>query len=202
MDIIELFPTIIGKTKLDRDLFKYEEDILMSHKMALNYYNESTENGYVLNNENLNLLKNQITEKCQEYIEKIYKPNPLNQIKVYVTQSWVNFTKKDQSHHPHKHPNSFISGVLYLTDDEIITFSKSDYKMIHIVPQEWTKYNSSHWDLSVNRGDLVLFSSDLEHYVPKNEKDTTRVSLSFNTFLSGNFGSNDDLTELQICNNR
>ena len=70
--------------------------------------------------------------------------------------------------------------------------------MIQIIPQEWTRYNSNQWKLPVKKNDIVLFSSDLEHYVPKNEKDSMRVSLSFNTFLSGNFGNPDELTELEI----
>lgn len=199
MEIIELFPTVVGKTQLDMNFNKNEEDTFRSFKMTSNYYNICSEDNYVLNHENLKILKQQITQKCQQFIEKIYDPNPADRVKIYITQSWINITKKDQSHHPHKHPNSFISGVLYLKgDDEVITFSKSDHKMIQIIPQEWTRYNSNQWKLPVKKNDIVLFSSDLEHYVPKNEKDSMRVSLSFNTFLSGNFGNPDELTELEI----
>jgi len=167
--------------------------------MTSNYYNICSEDNYVLNHENLKILKHELTKRCQEFIEKIYDPNPLDKVLIYITQSWINITKKDQSHHPHKHPNSFISGVLYLSgDEEIITFSKSDHKMIQIIPQEWTRYNSSQWKLPVKKNDIVLFSSDLEHYVPKNEKDNDRISISFNTFISGNFGDPDQLTQLKI----
>ena len=32
------------------------------------------------------------------------------------TLSWINVSEPHEEHHPHKHPNSFVSGILYLTN--------------------------------------------------------------------------------------
>jgi hypothetical protein len=53
----------------------------------------------------------------------------------YITQSWANYTKKNQYHHTHEHPNSFISGVLYINANEAhdkITMHKKSYQQIKV----------------------------------------------------------------------
>lgn len=197
MEIIELFPTIVGKSKLGRDFTEKEKDAFGSFDMTDNFSNMVSVDNYVLNNRNLLSLKKEISKKCEEFINTVYSPIPENKNKIYLTQSWINISEKNQSHHPHKHPNSFISGVLYLMgEDEVISFFKSNFRMIQITPQKWTKYNSNQWDLPVSKGDIIFFSSDLEHSVPKNKNDQIRASLSFNTFISGHFGIDTELTKL------
>lgn len=199
MQFIELFPTVIGRISIDRKFTDEEVKTFESFTMVENYYNITTKNNYVLDHENLLPLKKELVEKCNQYIKTVYDPIESSNINLYITQSWINITEKNQSHHPHKHPNSFISGVLYLMgDDETICFSKSDYRMIEIVPQNWSRYNSSQWNLKVKKGDIVIFPSSLEHSVPKNENDYVRASLSFNTFITGVFGLEEELTHLKL----
>ena len=58
-------------------------------------------------------------------------------------------------------------------------------------------WNSDNWIFSINNNQLVLFPSWLEHSVPKNKKASAdRISISFNTFVRGNLGKRDTLTEL------
>jgi hypothetical protein len=52
-----------------------------------------------------------------------------------LTQSWLNYTKPGQFHHKHAHPNSFISGVLYMKaarQRDKIYFYKDGYKQISL----------------------------------------------------------------------
>ena len=43
-------------------------------------------------------------------------------IKIYITQSWLNYTNFKQYHHAHSHNNSFVSGVFYLKADKNFDF--------------------------------------------------------------------------------
>jgi hypothetical protein len=52
--------------------------------------------------------------------------------------------------------------------------------------------------MNVSEGELLLFPSDLTHDVPTVTGDVERISISFNTFLVGKIGSNENLTELII----
>ena len=47
-------------------------------------------------------------------------------------------------------------------------------------------------------GRLVLFPSYLHHEVDINKGNSDRYSISFNTFVKGKFGDNENLTELNI----
>ena len=35
----------------------------------------------------------------------------------YITQSWVNVATKGENHHSHRHPNSMLSGVYYISPE-------------------------------------------------------------------------------------
>jgi uncharacterized protein (TIGR02466 family) len=120
---------------------------------------------------------------------------------LYITQSWANYTEQGQFHHKHAHPNSFISGVFYVQSDNAkdrIYFYKDGYSQLKVPPKEWNLYNSDSWWFEAITGRLVLFPSSLTHMVVAVESEKTRVSLSFNTFLKGYVGSEDELTGLRL----
>ena len=117
----------------------------------------------------------------------------------YITQSWTNYTRTNQNHHSHQHPNSFISGVLYISADEKfdkITLHRNGYQQIKPVPTEWNWYNSDSWFYTVKTGMIILFPSNTTHNVETKEGDNKRISLAFNTFFKGTMGENSQLTEL------
>ena len=51
----------------------------------------------------------------QDYFNKVLCAK---NVKPYITQSWLNYTRANQFHHRHEHPNSFVSGVLYINADK------------------------------------------------------------------------------------
>ena len=70
-------------------------------------------------------------------------------------------------------------------------------KMIDIAEEDRNIWNSKAWYIPVEKNVLVLFPSWLEHSVEENKKQTTdRISISFNTFTKGRFGSNEQSNEL------
>ena len=116
-----------------------------------------------------------------------------------ITQSWINVNKKGENHHLHSHPNSFISGVFYYhcNKNDSITFKNPNIAGHSISPkvnENAASYLAANIDFKVTTGVLILFPSWLEHNVKSNLYETPRISLSFNTQLSGIIGSSGTLT--------
>jgi len=198
MTIHNLFPTPVQFFKLDRELEKNEYSFLLNQKQRKNSGNTSSVDNYILQNKKLSNLNRFIELSLNKYFKEIYAPS--KNVKPYITQSWINYCKKEQFHHVHEHPNSFISGIFYIQADankDKIYFYKNGYRQLSIPTNDFNLYNSTSWWLEVETGDLILFPSSLSHKVETVETDL-RMSLSFNTFLKGTLGVNHDLTELHL----
>ena len=197
--IHSLFPTPVFFSSLERKLTPLETKFL--NKKEKDTYNNTgnitSNDNYVLNEKPFLNLKNELDLKVKEYFDKIICPS--NKVKPYITQSWLNYTKRNQYHHKHQHPNSLVSGVFYINADEKldkIKFFKEDYQPIKLEIKEYNLFNSQSWWFTVKTGDIVLFPSSLTHMVETKEGDNTRVSLAFNVFVEGKIGDNKGLTEL------
>lgn len=197
--IKELFPTPIGFYSLDRGINQAEEKFVAEQFFVSNSGNSRSVNTQILDSTEMVDLKEFIESCINDYFESVYCP--INDVKPYITQSWLNLAKEGDFHQNHSHPNSFISGVLYISAEEDvdkISFINSNYRQITIPPKEWNQYNSNTWWYSVKACDLILFPSSLVHMVTAKEGANTRISLAFNTFLKGSLGSIDDLTKLDL----
>jgi len=195
-----LFPVPVMFNSMDRDFTQAELDYFNSHsdKTYQNQGNTTSLNNYILNEPEMKDLHDFVQRQVQLYMDKVYKPK--YPVKPYITQSWLNWTKKDEYHHKHEHPNSFISGVLYINADfkeDKIKFHKSGYQQIKLVTDNHDIFNSESWWFSVKTGDIVIFPSSLTHNVEPVTANETRISLAFNTFLKGTIGDNRMLTELR-----
>lgn len=200
MNIFTLFPTAVGKFQLDRELTKQELKFITESERRPNMGNQTSVNNYILREKPLKKLGDFLLESANKYLTEVYKPR--DDVKLYITQSWLNYTEKGGYHHKHAHPNSFISGVFYVsadvTKDKIFFYGNEQYKQIKLEPTEFNLYNSESWWLEAGVGVLYLFPSSLTHMVETVQHEETRISLSFNTFLKGTIGSNHNLTELLI----
>jgi uncharacterized protein (TIGR02466 family) len=197
MNTYNIFPTTVGIVELGREFTKKEIDIFNNLERRPNEGNTTTVNNKVLELKEFKKLKEFVTSSVNEYFQKTICPK--EDVELYVTQSWVNYTEKGQFHHKHAHPNSFISGVLYLNADvtkDKIYFYKEQYQQLNVEPKEWNITNSTSWWFEVGTGKLILFPSSLTHMVQTIDHDETRISLAFNTFLKGKLGTNNTLTEL------
>jgi uncharacterized protein (TIGR02466 family) len=197
--IHSLFPTPVFFSSLERKLTPLETKFL-NKKEKDTYNNEgniTSNDNYVLNEKPFLNLKNELDLKVKEYFDKIICPS--NKVKPYITQSWLNYTKRNQYHHKHQHPNSLVSGVFYINADEKldkIKFFKEDYQPIKLEIKEYNLFNSQSWWFTVKTGDIVLFPSSLTHMVETKDGDNVRTSLAFNVFVEGKIGDNKGLTEL------
>lgn len=121
------------------------------------------------------------------------------------TISWLSIKAPGDSHIPHTHPNSFISGVYYYEDipEEIpLIFQKggkntSSFQMIP--PFDHQKAAASpiankDYVIHPKKGDLILFPSYLLHYVPVNSTGLNRGGLAINIMPKYNLGEEEHLT--------
>ena len=196
--IESLFSTPIYINSIDRNFTKDELDFVSDQKNYCedNEGNTKSTDNYILKKQELKDIKIFLNECCQDYLNRII--NTQNNIKLDITQSWLNYTKKDQYHHSHAHPNSIISGVFYFDcDKDSIKFSNPVfYQTIKPLIKSYNSWNSETWSFSTKKGQLFMFPSSLIHQVDIKKGTNTRTSLSFNTFYKGILGSNVTLTEL------
>ncbi len=171
-------------------------------------YNQTQDGGqsddtYVLNSYAKNL---------KLWIESCISEYTINCLATYqklkITQSWcVRHNNQISRLHQHKHPNSFISGAYYVECSEnsngITFFSNS---IISDNQFEWEKDNNllmnQHWlwreyPYQVQKGKLIIFPSNLMHYVKESHVLDNRCVLSFNTWFVGDVGTHNLLTELK-----
>ena len=198
--INNLFPTPIYMNNLDRPFTKQELLFVKEQNKhcSKNKGNINTKDNYILKRKELKNIKKFLDKCCKDYLKKIICPK--NDLQLYITQSWLNYTEENQYHHQHAHPNSVISGVFYFDCDkenDKILFTKSNaYQQIRTVVKDFNLWNSDTWWFSVVTGQLVMFPSSTTHQVETKKGNNTRISLAFNTFYKGIIGSKDNLTEL------
>jgi len=216
MVINNLFPTPVGSFELGRDLSEIEKKHLFNLEPSPNLGNSKSANSWVLKEKKLNSLRLFLNNSLQEYFQATMSPQ--DNVKLEITQAWVNYTKPGQHHHKHAHPNSIISGVFYIQAikeiDKLHFFSEA-YRQIRVIPKETHAYNSDSWWLPVSTGTLLLFPSHLIHMVlptngtsnwesggdkvnPDTSQKDVRISLSFNSFYKGKLGSDEFLSGLTI----
>jgi uncharacterized protein (TIGR02466 family) len=198
--IQNLFATPIYMSNIDRTFTKKELQFVTKQKKHCinNTGNINTKDNYILNRKEFENIKKFLDQCCKNYLETIISPK--NNIELYITQSWLNYTEENQYHHKHEHPNSVISGVLYFNCDkknDKITFSNTKtYQQIKPEIKDFNIWNSETWWFALEKGQLIMFPSSTTHQVETKKGNNTRISLAFNTFYKGTIGSNSNLTEL------
>ena len=199
MMIYNLFPTGVGGFELGRDLSEIEKNYLFNLNQQNNEGNAKSTNPWILEDKKLSSLRSFLNDSLQEYFHATISPQ--DNLKLEITQSWVNYTTPGQYHHKHAHPNSIISGVFYIQaakDIDKLHFYNELYQQTKIVPKVFHVYNADSWWLPTETGQLLLFPSRLVHMVEPTTGEDDRISLSFNSFYKGKLGDDDMLTSLTI----
>lgn len=201
MNIVDIFPTPLGIFNLKENLSKEQLDFISEQKIKSkkSFGNNLSLDNYILDNNVLSSLKQNIEFKIKEYFQYIYQNDEVN---TYITQSWLNFTEEEQFHHEHYHSNSIISGVYYINADsnfDSIQFKKvREYSCIKIEPKILNSYNSFNINFPVKSNDLILFPSSVTHCVVNKKGNNLRISLAFNVFIKGTVGHKELLNYLKL----
>lgn len=200
---MEIFPTSIYSFFLnDKDLLnriKFKVEHLNFVPNRVNFYTTTVLND--LEDEDFKSLHNWFNS-CIENV-KLDQKLPLD--KIVITQSWANRTNFKEFHQAHKHANSFLSGVFYLSTSETgyTWFSRKNkwYDFFLLKPgySYPTGNERMYYKERPEIGKLILFPSNITHSVEEHEDPTTpRYSIAFNTFPEGNFEKGGKLRHLNL----
>lgn len=198
MILHNLFPTPVAKFELGREFTPDEQAFVAAQPTHKNMGNTTSDDRYVLRHDTLFNLMTFVQASIDAYLKSIYVPK--EDMRLRVTQSWLNYSKPGEWHHKHAHPNSFVSGVLYMKaakDRDRIYFYNDAYRAIDLPTDNWNLYNSRSWWLPVETGSLMIFPSSFTHSVEPVQEDE-RISLAFNTFPVGYVGQEENLTALHL----
>lgn len=197
-----LFPTPVLSANIGREWTEREQFLFNYHKDFThnNMGNTTSNDRYVLKAKEAKGILEFISAGVQNYVDKIICPK--NPVQFYITQSWLNYTKPGEYHHTHEHPNSIISGVLYIDadreHDKILFYRANRYQQIKFPQTEYNGFNSESWFFNVGTGDLKIFPSHLTHSVEQKKGNNVRCSLAFNVFAKGYIGAEEELTALHL----
>ena len=179
-----------------------EKSYIKELEMMDNVGNTMSKDDHILDKEELADLRKYIDEQVRVYKKSLLRIKDDNEI--FITQSWANTSAPGQFHPRHKHPNSVISGVMYLDDNSDDSLPAIRFhRTLEMFPLEFSydglnEFNASARSFDPVQGMLVLFPSLLEHDVGRNDSKRSRTSLSFNTFVRGPVGGKKQLTEVDL----
>ena len=185
-------PTAVYKDKLGYKLTSQQRDTLDN---LVIHPNELSEEMGILDRPEFKSMKDVVFSHVKKYERDVcgFKSS----LSFKLTESWYKETVPGDDHIDHNHPNSMLSGVVYLNVPKGNTHHEG-LNLIHVENRGVfkhhdfrydytpTKYNQISTFIPVETGDIVLFPSYLYHFVSRNESENeSRRIISFNTFIQG-----------------
>lgn len=198
-------PKLVGDTL---SLLKQEEDYV---KNSGNFHTEN-----LVDRKEFRKLKKWFNKCLRECLGDLNTNQHVSDVKVCLM--WGNKSNYNQWHHTHTHPQSILSGILYLTDND----SRTWFSIRNI----WTNFSNNteeKWPRNfpsvfagedkiskstlyanndvihkeqTKSGHLLIFPSHLIHSVDENLSEHSRYSVSFNSFFSGQVGDTSSLSKV------
>lgn len=195
METIEICPQILYSFEAEKKLVDEVLEEVKKIKFKDNTKNLVSEDVFF----NKNLLD--WFDVCLLELQKKIYPNIE---RLVITSCWANKTNKTQQHHTHSHPNSFVSGIFYLTDHDSAKTNFMIENLWYKFDSNWLTYlhqkNSLVHKVNPKKGQLILFPSHLPHntdVLDFKEKEE-RYSISFNTFLTGKLGQDNNTLKITL----
>lgn len=194
-----LFPTIVYKSSLDRELTPTEiTEIYSTEVFEQGLGNEISSSSWILDNPIFSNLKNELMLHVHSYMKELMKI----EIDLYMTNSWINVTGFQKQHSAHNHTNSILSGVYYFKTSDSqpnISFNRlTPPFFLNMKATEYTPANSIEWTVPVEDGEIIIFPSTCFHYVKPNLTQNERISIAFNTFARGTIGAEFQGADLEL----
>ena len=195
VDVIKhsLFPTIINSFEFDMDEKEYN---LVINK--LNNIEKSREELIIQTTDNLFIDIPKFANSIGIITEKICEDLNYKYESIEMTGMWANKLVKGEVHPPHTHSNNIFSGVYYLEGGSQIQFfdPRPQASVFQTNVTKVTQSNASMLAFDSQKGAGLIFPSWLTHWVPVTDK--TRISISWNILLRGDYGQPGTLQNSHI----
>lgn len=203
-----IFPTPILVDNINRAFTTDEENKFVN----ADYKNDVNDNTTTLNTVSFTRTKDILEEqslfniqdfilsKAREYLNSLRVSDNL---KLKIIRSWMVKSEPGCYGRKHNHPNSILSGVMYLKTSKgcgnlILHQEKSLFGSIELSYGEVNNVNGTTVSIPPKDGMLILFPSTTYHEVAKNLSEETRYSLSFDIWAEGTIGTSNSMTELTL----
>lgn len=200
-EVQPLFAEPIFRLDISEFISTEQIEYVKSLKMVRNQVNLISENLYLFNEPIMSSVKSAVQDAVNVFADEIMGISQ----KLYITQSWSLINNPSIGMHGHSHSNSIVSGSLYFTDlpepnAKMIFDRHRLYQQLQLTPlvDKRNLYNAPANFIEPRAGEVVLFSSSLQHYVEANNSSEDRYSIAFNTFIKGKLGEYRDVSELVI----
>jgi uncharacterized protein (TIGR02466 family) len=188
MNIGHFFPTAIASFKneeLAKQMLPLAKQYLADPKLVTNqwgYKNTYTTGTGIANFKEIQPYVDFITAKGKEYLENIgYDSKKIN----FSVQVFVSEMVEGDVHKLHSHPNSLLSGLLYLQVPEgssCIAFEDPrPFRNFIYMPKKGEM--GTNWDrvyFEPEEGLILMWESWIQHEVLKNESKEGRITMVFN----------------------
>jgi uncharacterized protein (TIGR02466 family) len=177
-------------------LFIYRLDIKDDLTLKFKKENFKIAPGSALISQDLNVLKKykNLNKEIKKAVDATLKDIlMLKNINYRIFSSWLTRVKPKGCGEPHRHSNSWLSGIYYPKGDPGfgVKFFLPSKGQFFTTPTEYNIYNSTTWTLSPEDNHLILFFSQLRHQIMPNHSREERFSLAFNLLPQGEFGETD-----------
>ena len=190
------FVTNIGDAISDKQI-----KFIKALKMNANQVNQISEELYLFDRPEMKSIAEAVDAALQSFAVEVMGIHH----RLEVTQSWSLVNPPGVGMHGHTHSNSLVSGSLYFAPlpeppGNMIFERFNTYRQLEMAVDtaKTNIYNAPRNAVVPKQGDLVLFSSAIQHYVETNTSDMNRHSIAFNTFVRGRIGSFRDVSELEL----
>ena len=195
VDVIKhsLFPTIINSFEFDMDEKEYN---LVINK--LNNIEKSREELIIQTTDNLFIDIPKFANSIGIITEKICEDLNYKYESIEMTGMWANKLIKGEVDPQHTHSNNIFSGVYYLEGGSQIQFfdPRPQASVFQTNVTKVTQSNASMLAFDSQKGAGLIFPSWLTHWVPVTDK--TRISISWNILLRGDYGQPGTLQNSHI----
>lgn len=200
-ELTPLFAEPIYRGNIASHISTEQISYIQNLKMVRNQANLISENLYLFEEPEMASIKAVVQEALDFYARDVMGITQ----QLYVTQSWALVNSPSIGMHGHSHSNSVVSGSLYYCDmpeagGNMVFDRHRTYQQLQLTPERDKRniYNTPLNVIEPRKGEVVLFSSSLQHFVENNSSAEDRYSIAFNTFIRGELGNYRDVSELTI----
>jgi len=190
----KVFPTIINEFQFDMD--KQEHDLVID---KLNDMEKHKKNDLLVQTTD-DLAKHipKFTKQIFNIVEHICEKYSYLYDRLEFTDMWANKLVKGEVHPPHTHSNNVFSGAYYLDGGSQIQFfdPRPQANVLHPNLKHTNFENSGMVGFNAVKGYGLIFPSWLQHWVYPTDK--TRISISWNIILRGDYGQPGTLQNAHI----